>query len=291
MFQKMDKIKKIGIVGAGVMGRQIAVEFSTAGFSVLIWDKEIKILKSGLEKINQYVENLFAKKKISIQKKEMIVGNVVAAEKLEDLADCDFVLEAIVENFAAKQDIFSKLDDICAPKTIFASNTSTILISRLATAVKRKDKFAGMHFMNPASVIKLIEVVRGEKTSDATMVIIKNLALAMGKIPIEIKDSPGFAVNRILIPMINEAAFCLEEDVALRDDIDNAMKIAAGFPMGPLELADLIGVDVCLAIMRELEKGFEDKKYRPCPLLEKMIAGGRLGRKTGKGFYDYNYEK
>ncbi|MDD3151245.1 MAG: 3-hydroxyacyl-CoA dehydrogenase NAD-binding domain-containing protein [Candidatus Gastranaerophilales bacterium] len=287
----MDKIKKIGIVGAGVMGRQIAVEFSTAGFSVLIWDKEIKILKSGLEKINQYVENLFAKKKISIQKKEMIVGNVVAAEKLEDLADCDFVLEAIVENFAAKQDIFSKLDDICAPKTIFASNTSTILISRLATAVKRKDKFAGMHFMNPASVIKLIEVVRGEKTSDATMVIIKNLALAMGKIPIEIKDSPGFAVNRILIPMINEAAFCLEEDVALRDDIDNAMKIAAGFPMGPLELADLIGVDVCLAIMRELEKGFEDKKYRPCPLLEKMIAGGRLGRKTGKGFYDYNYEK
>lgn len=283
----MNKIKKIGIVGAGVMGRQIAVEFAAAGFLVLIWDKEIKILKSGLEKINQYTTTLFAKKKISIQKKKMIVGNMVVAEKLEDLADCDFVLEAIIENFAAKKDILSKLDGICAPKAIFASNTSTILISRLAAAVKRKDKFAGMHFMNPASIIKLTEVVRGEKTSNETVAIIKNLALAMGKIPIEIKDSPGFAVNRILIPMINEAVFCLQEEVASRDDIDNAMKIGANFPMGPLALADLIGLDICLRIMQELQSGLDDKKYRPCPLLEKMVAEDRLGRKTGHGFYDY----
>lgn len=269
------------------MGRQIAVEFAVAGFSVLICDKKKQILKSGLEKINQYLENFFEKNKISYQAKQEIVKRIIVVDELKNLSDCDFLFEAVVEDIEEKRNIFSALDKICIPEAIFATNTSTILVSLLSLAVERKDKFIGMHFMNPVSIIKLVEIIRGKHTSDKTVAATKEIALALGKTPLEIKDSPGFAVNRILIPMINEAVFCLQENVATRDNIDNAMKIGANFPMGPLALADLIGLDICLRIMQELQSGFGNKKYRPCPLLEEMVAKNRLGRKTGEGFYDY----
>jgi len=281
-------LEKIGIIGAGVMGRGIAAVAANAGFPVLLCDKDNASAERGLEKIKEYLDLNVRKGKISESDKERIASNITAARKMEELASSDFIIEAVAEDCLVKSGIFSALDKICKPETVFVSNTSTIPITKLAQAVKRRDKFAGMHFMNPVSAIKLVEVIRGEETSDLTVAAVKDIAAAMGKITVEINDSPGFAVNRILIPMINEAAFCLQDGIASRDDIDKAMKIGASFPMGPLELADLIGIDICLRIMEELEAGFGDKKYRPCPLLKKMVESGNLGKKSGRGFYDHN---
>lgn len=286
-----EKIKKIGIVGAGVMGRGIAIACARAGFKVLLYDVDALAADRALERVSDFFAKNAIKGKISERDKEAAVSRVLAVRAPEGFNDCDLLIEAIAEDAKEKQKTFAKFDLVCKKETIFASNTSTIPVGELAKAVERRDRFAGMHFMNPAPIIKLVEIICAKETSSETIAAVEKVVLEMGKIPVKIKDSPGFLVNRLLIPMVNEASFCLQEKIASRDDIDKTMKIAAGFPMGPLELADLIGVDVCLAIMRELEKGFEDKKYRPCPLLEKMIAGGRLGRKTGKGFYDYNYEK
>lgn len=279
--------KKIGIIGCGVMGRGIAITASRSGFDVLIYDSNKKTVDDGLRQIAEFFEKDADKGKITSDEKQKSIERIAAVGELGGLNNCFLVIEAVAEDIEAKKAVLRELEAFCPDSAIFASNTSTIPISELAVAIKKRDRFAGMHFMNPAPAISLVEVVRGKETSDETIGAVKNAALEMGKTPIEIKDSPGFLLNRLLIPMINEAAFCLQEGIASKEDIDAAMKAGAKFPLGPLELADLIGIDICLRIMEELEAGFGDKKYKACPLMKKMVGNGRLGRKSGKGFYDY----
>jgi 3-hydroxybutyryl-CoA dehydrogenase len=223
-----------------------------------------------------------------VDEKKKILSHVKGTTKLEDLKDVDLVIEAIFENIKVKKELFQNLDKICKKDTYFASNTSTIPITDLASTTGRPEKFIGMHFMNPVPLMKLVEVIRGLRTDNETTKLIKELAEKMGKIPVEVNDGPGFVSNRILIPMINEAVFCLMDGTGTTEAIDNVMKLGMNHPMGPLELADLIGLDVCLDIMNVLYEGFNDSKYRPCPLLKKMVQAGNLGRKTGSGFFDYN---
>ncbi|HEC81177.1 MAG TPA: 3-hydroxybutyryl-CoA dehydrogenase, partial [Thermoplasmatales archaeon] len=228
--------------------------------------------------------------KMTAEVKKNVLSRIKGTTKLEDLKDVDLIIEAVFENVTVKKELFQELDKICKKETVFASNTSTIPITDLASATSRPELFIGMHFMNPVPLMKLVEVIRGLRTSDETAKLIKDLAEKMGKTPVEVNDSPGFVSNRLLMPMINEAVYCLMEGVGTAEAIDNVMKLGMNHPMGPLELADLIGLDVVLDIMTVLYQGFNDSKYRPCPLLKKMVQAGYLGRKTGRGFYEYKKE-
>ena len=280
-------MKKISIIGAGTMGTDIAQVFAKTGYEVVVRDMTDEIIAGSEKKLDKTLTKLVDKGKMSDEDKKNMLGLIKFSTKLEDCADSDLVIEAIIENVSIKKDVFKALDELCKPEAIFASNTSSISITELAASVSRKDKFIGMHFFNPASIMKLVEIIRGIETTDETFKIIKDLTIKIGKEPVEVKDSPGFIVNKVLIPMINEAAGVLSEGVASAEDIDKAMCLGANHPMGPLALSDLIGNDTVLNIMNVLYTETGDQKYRPCLLLKTMVRGGLLGRKTGKGFFTY----
>ncbi|MBI2472738.1 MAG: 3-hydroxybutyryl-CoA dehydrogenase [Planctomycetes bacterium] len=279
-------IQKIAVIGAGTMGSGIAQVAAQSGYEVVLEDMKVEYVKAGFAKIKERLAKRVGEGKLEIFEKDRILSNIKTTASLEDCRNADLIIEAVVEKEDIKKHIFKELDTICNDETIFTSNTSSVSITRLAEVTKRPERFAGMHFMNPAYIMKLVEVVKGIHTSDETVNIITAVAEIMGKIPVVVNDSPGFVSNRILMPMINDAIYCLQEGVASREGIDTIMKLGANHPMGPLELADFIGLDTCLAILEILHTELGEK-YRPCPLLRKMVAGGKLGRKSGEGFYEY----
>lgn len=281
------EIKTIGIVGAGTMGHGIAQVALQSGFGVTLGDVEERLLAVAKEKINQGLDKGVEKGRFTEAQKAQMLRGLTLTTALKDFRQADFVVEAVTEDFAVKQQVFQELDRTCRPAVILATNTSSISITKIAAVTKRPEKVIGMHFMNPAPLIELVEVVPGMVTSRETLATTIELAKRMGKTPIQSKDFPGFIINRILIPMINEAAYALMEGVSTTEDIDTIMKLGAKHPLGPLQLADMVGLDICLAVMQTLHQGLGDDKYRPCPLLVRMVDAGFLGRKTGRGFYKY----
>jgi 3-hydroxybutyryl-CoA dehydrogenase len=280
-------IESIGVVGAGTMGNGIAQSAARAGLSVIMHDVADEFVARGLSTIDKSLQRDVDKQRLTLEDKREIISRIKPTTNLADLSSAGFVVEAVSENIAVKSDLFRQLDKMIAPEVILASNTSSISITRLAAVTSRPDRFIGMHFMNPVPVMKLVEVIRGIATSDQTSAATRELAVTLGKTPVEVTDSPGFISNRVLMPMINEAIFALYESVGSPEAIDQIMKLGMNHPMGPLQLADFIGLDVCLAIMNVLYDGFDDSKYRPCPLLKKYVDAGWLGRKSGRGFYQY----
>lgn len=280
------EVRKIAVIGAGIMGGGIAQAAAQSGFNVLLMDMSEEHAAAGLSKIKDRLEKRAAEGKIGFEEKEKILSRIEISARLEDCRKADLIIEAVTEREDVKKEIFKEMDRLCPAETIFATNTSTIPITRLAGATGRPERFIGMHFMNPAHIMRLVEVIRGVGTSEKTIRIIKTVSGKMGKIPVTVLDSPGFVSNRVLMPMINEAIFCLQEGIAAKEDIDTVMKLGANHPMGPLELADFIGLDTSLEILEILEAELGEK-FRPCPLLRKMVDAGRCGRKCGEGFYVY----
>lgn len=283
----MESIHTIGVVGAGTMGHGIAQVAAQSGYEVMLVDAVPEALERGRTQIAKGYERLVGKGKLAAEDRDQALARLSTAGDLGALERAALVVEAVVERLEVKQKVLSELDRVCRPEAILATNTSSISITKLAGATQRPEKVIGMHFMNPVPVMQLIEVIRGLATSQETYDAVEAASRRMGKTPVEVHDAPGFVSNRVLMPMINEAIFCLYEGVGKPEAIDEVMKLGMNHPMGPLALADLVGLDVCLDILRVLQQGFGDPKYRPCPLLVKMVDAGRLGRKSGRGFYEY----
>jgi 3-hydroxybutyryl-CoA dehydrogenase len=280
-------IQRVGVIGAGTMGNGIAHVFARAGFNVVLCDVEQRFLDRGLATIAKNLDREVAKNKITADDKNAAIGRIAPVVERAKLADCDLIVEAATEKFEIKSEIFRELDRIMKPEVILASNTSSISITKIAALTQRPDKVIGMHFFNPVPMMKLVEVIRGLATSQATYDTVRDLALKLEKTPVEVNDAPGFVSNRVLMPLLNEAMFAVMEGVATPEAVDEVFKLGMAHPMGPLTLADFIGLDVCLDIMRVMQDGLGDPKYRPCPLLIKMVDAGWLGRKSGRGFYKY----
>ncbi|HUY20534.1 MAG TPA: 3-hydroxybutyryl-CoA dehydrogenase [Candidatus Binataceae bacterium] len=281
-------IETLGVVGAGQMGAGIAQVAAQAGIEVILSEVSEELCRRGIDGIRRNLDRAVERGRMAAGEREATMARLRPSAQLEGLATCEFVIEAIIEREEAKLALFRRLDQICPPEAILASNTSSISITRMAAATRRPERFIGMHFMNPVPVMKLVEIVRGLTTSEETLAATRELAARLGKQIITVQDAPGFAVNRVLLPMINEAIFALQEGVASEADIDLGMKLGTNHPLGPLELADLIGLDTCLYIMEVLHAGLGEDKYRPCPLLRKYVDAGFLGRKSGRGFYVYD---
>ncbi|HEX5413514.1 MAG TPA: 3-hydroxybutyryl-CoA dehydrogenase [Terriglobia bacterium] len=278
---------RVGVVGAGTMGSGIAQVLVRNGYSVVLHDTTQELVGCGAEKVSRGLAHAVEKGRLTAEGKQKAENRLKTTTELSALASVDMVIEAVTEKFELKAEVFRSLDALCGPEALFASNTSSISITRLGGVTRRPAQFVGLHFFNPMPVMKLVEVVPGLETAEETVAAAEEIAKSVGKTPIRSRDLPGFVSNRLLMPMINEAVFAVMEGVAAPEGVDGVMKLGMNHPMGPLELADLIGLDVCLDIMKVLHEGFHDSKYRPCPLLERMVEAGRLGRKSGRGFYSY----